>query len=199
MDVSDESLGAQGGDSPTDETDLQVRLRDLIENDIPTSLEPELRLLLAILRQSYLDYFGDDPWEKISAALYFAHQPLYRLTLEMLNLPENLLPLGVDLSDFKRKERMNNKYGSGPLQLETLVRELSGTQLKIILIMGLVKLPATTRTISLRCGLTRSTVLTMLNQMADQELVERDGDLRPVWSLSAALRKVVKAVWDSAA
>jgi hypothetical protein len=180
---------------PSDEKDLQARLQQLLDLDISSALSPDHRLLLAVLRQAVLDYFGEDPLEQLDAALYFAHSPIYRLTLQLFDLPEDLLPTGIDLCDFRRRERMNGNNKVDPPRLETLVRDLSGTQLKIVLTMGLVVLPATTRTISLKCGLTRSTVLAALEQLAAQGLVERDGELRPVWSLPAAVRAVVDEVW----
>jgi hypothetical protein len=173
---------------------LQARLQYLLDLDISTALPPDYRLLLAVLRQAVVDYFGDDPIEQLDAALYFAHSSVYRQTLQLFNLPDDLLPMGIDLCDFRRGERMND-YRLDPLRLETLVRDLSGTQLKIVLTMGLVTLPATTRTIGLKCGLTRSTVIAALDQLAIQGLVERDGELRPVWSLPAAVRAVVDEVW----
>ena len=60
---------------------LQARLQYLLDLDISPELLPEQRLLLAILRQSVVDYFGDDPRQRLDAALYFAHSPLYRTCL----------------------------------------------------------------------------------------------------------------------
>lgn len=182
---------------PIDEEALQARIQYLLDLDISTGLPPDQRLLLAILRQSVIDYFGDDPLERLSAALYFARSPVYKSTLQLFNLPDDLLPIGVDLSAFKRKENLNQDFETDPLRLETLVRQLSGTQLKIVLTMGLLPLPAATRKISLNCGLTRSTVLVALEQLATQGLVERHDDGRPVWSLPAPVRRVLDEVWGA--
>lgn len=183
---------------PIDEEALQARIQYLLDLDISTGLPPDQRLLLAILRQSVIDYFGDDPLERLSAALYFARSPVYKSTLQLFNLPDDLLPVGVDLSAFKRKENLNQDFETDPLRLETLVRQLSGTQLKIVLTMGLLPLPAATRKISLNCGLTRSTVLVALEQLATQGLVERHDDGgRPVWSLPAPVRRVLDEVWGA--
>ena len=54
---------------PIDESELQARLAYLLDLDISPALSPDQRLLLAILRQAVLDYFGDDPLERLSAAL----------------------------------------------------------------------------------------------------------------------------------
>lgn len=184
---------------PTDEEALQARMQYLLDLDISTGLPPDQRLLLAILRQSVIDYFGDDPLERLSAALYFARSPVYKTTLQLFNLPDDLLPVGIDLSAFKRKENLNQEFEIDPLRLETLVRQLSGTQLKIVLTMGLLPLPAATRKISLNCGLTRSTVLVALDQLATQGLVERrEGDGRAVWSLPPDVRRVLDEVWGAA-
>lgn len=181
---------------PIDESELQARLAYLLDLDISPSLSPDQRLLLAILRQAVLDYFCDDPLERLSAALYFARSPVYRLTLQLFDLPDDLLPTGVDLSAFRRREGMDDDYELDPLRLETLVRQLSGTQLKIVLTMGLLPLPAPTRKISQNCGLTRSTVLIALEQLAGQGLVERhDEGTRAVWSLPAAVMGVLDEVW----
>ena len=54
---------------PTDAAALQVRIDYLLDLDLPTNLPPEQRLLLAVLRQAVVDYFGDDPLERLSAGL----------------------------------------------------------------------------------------------------------------------------------
>lgn len=170
----------------------------LLDLDISGDLPPDQRLLLAVLRQSVVDYFGDDPVERVSAAIYFARSPVYRTTLQLFNLPDDLLPLGVDLSAFRKEERLNDDYELDPLRLETLVRQLSGTQLKIVLSMGLLPLPAVTRKISLKAGLTRSTVLIALDQLSIQGLVvreERGG--RAAWTFPAPVQRVIREVWGS--
>ena len=174
---------------------LQARLAYLLDLDISPRLRPEERLLLAVLRQAVVDYFGDDPLEQLSAALYFAHSPLYRMTLRQFGLPDHTLPEGVDLSAFRREVPMNAEH-MDPLQLETLVRQLSGTQLKIVLTMGLLSLPATTRKISLNCGLGRATVMAALDQLSRQGLVQRNDDApHAEWSLGDEVRRVLAEVW----
>lgn len=183
---------------PASDHARRARLQYLLDLDISPDLTPEQRLLLAILRQSVVDYFGDDPLEKLSAALYFARSPLYRTTLQQFHLPEDTLPEGIDLSAFRRKERMNSDHDNDPLRLETLVRQLSGTQLKVILTMGLLPLPATTRKIGLNCGLGRATVRAALEQLAWKGLVTRhDDSSRPEWSLGQEVRRVLAEVWGS--
>ncbi len=180
----------------TGEAARQARLRYLLDLDISPDLLPEQRLLLAILRQAVVDYFGDDPEQQLSAALYFARAPLYRTTLRQFNLPEDTLPEGVDLTAFGPREQMNAEQPIDPLRLETLVRQLSGTQLKVIMTMGLLPLPATTRRISLKCVLGRATVLAALTQLAQQGLAMRhDDDAHPTWSLSDEVRQLLAEVW----
>lgn len=184
----------------TDDNELQARLQYLLDLDISGGIPPEQRLLLGILRQSVIDYFGDDPLERLSASLYFARSPVYQLTLQLFNLPVTLLPIGIDLSAFERKEQMSQAIEPDPLRLETLVRRLSGTQLKVVLTMGLLPLPAATRKISLNCALTRATVLSALEQLAAQGLVERHDQKEnklaaTKWSLPEPVRKVLDDVW----
>jgi len=179
----------------TTERALQARLAYLLDLDISPRLRPEERLLLAVLRQAVVDYFGDDPLERLSAALYFARSPLYQMTLRQFGLPDHTLPEGVDLSAFRREVPMNAKH-MDPLQLETLVRQLSGTQLKIVLTMGLLSLPATTRKISLNCGLGRATVMAALDQLSRQGLVQRNDDApHAEWSLGDEVWRVLAKVW----
>lgn len=181
---------------PAEQAKRQAHLQYLLDLDIPDLLAPDQRLLLAVLRQAIVDYFSDDPTERLDAALYFARSPVYRATLQLFDLPDDTLPLGVDLTDFRRKERMNEHYELDPMRLETLVRQLSGTQLKIVLTMGLLPLPAVTRRISLSCSLTRSTVLVALNHLVDQGLVVREEvDGRAAWSFPADVRQVIQDVW----
>ncbi|HOU41378.1 MAG TPA: hypothetical protein PK829_08925 [Promineifilum sp.] len=175
---------------------LQTRLAYLLDLDISPSLRPEERLLLAVLRQAVVDYFGDDPLERLSAGLYFARSPLYRMTLRQFGLPDHALPEGVDLSAFRGDLPMNADHALDPLRLETLVRQLSGTQLKVVLTMGLLSLPATTRKISLNCGLGRATVMAALDQLSRQGLVQRNDDApHAEWSLGDEVRRVLAEVW----
>lgn len=181
---------------PNDSAALQARIDYLVDLDLPANLPPNQRLLLAVLRQAVVDYFGDDPLERLSAGLYFARSPVYRTTLQLFNLPENTLPLGVDLSAFRREEKMDDDFTPGALSLAGLVRRLTGTQLKIVLTMGLLPLPATTRQISLHGGLSRSTVIGAMEQLVRQELVRRHDDgLRPTWSLPDGVQRVLDEVW----
>lgn len=185
-------------DHDTDAAAQQARLAYLLDLDLPVNLPPDQRLLLAVLRQAVVDYFGDDPLERLSAGLYFARSPVYRTTLQLFNLPEDALPLGVDLRAFRKEERMDDDFKPGALSLATLVRRLTGTQLKIVLTMGLLPLPATTRQISLHGGLTRSTVLSAMEQLVRQELVHKHHDgLRPTWSLPAGVQRVLAEVWGA--
>lgn len=187
---------AMNDDPPADEAQRNVWLHYLLDLEISPALPPSHRLLLGILRQAVVDYFGDDPVHQFSAALYFASSPLYRETLQAFNLPEDALPLGVDLTAFRRKEKMDPQDEPDSLQLEMLVRELTGNQLKIVLTMGLMELPVVTRKISLRCDLTRSTVLIAMNHLESQGLVVRhEFDGRPAWSFPAAVGKIINEVW----
>lgn len=171
---------------------LQARLQYLLALDISSELLPEQRLLLAILRQSVVDYFGDDPLQRLDAALYFAHSPFYRTVLWQFGLPETLLPQGVDLTGFRRREKMAAAHEMNPLRLEKLVRQLSGNQLKVIMTMGLLPLPATTRRIGLTCQLSRSATKAALEQLATQGLVTLHGDgLRAMWSLGDEVRRLL--------
>ena len=155
---------------------LQARLQYLLDLDISPELTPEQRLLLAVLRQAVVDYFGDDPVEQLNAALYFCHSPIYFATLRLFNLPATLLPEGVDLTAFRRRDQMAETNEPDALRLETLVHQLSGTQLKVILTMGLLSLPATTRAIALNGGLVRQTTRAALEQLATKGLVHCDDD-----------------------
>lgn len=183
---------------PNDSAALQARIDYLVDLDLPANLPPDQRLLLAVLRQAVVDYFGDDPLERLSAGLYFARSSIYRTTLQLFNLPENTLPLGVDLSAFRREEKMDDNFTPGALSLAGLVRRLTGTQLKIVMTMGLLPLPATTRQISLQGGLSRSTVIGAMEQLVRQELVWRHDDgLRPTWSLPDGVQQVLDEVWGA--
>jgi hypothetical protein len=182
-------------DHATDQA-LQARLHYLLDLDISPQLPPVQRLLLAVLRQSVVDYFGDDPQQQLDAALYFAHSPLYRATLHQFGLPETLLPDGVDLTGFRRQEKMDIAHEFVPLQLATLVRRLSGAQLKVILTLGLLPLPATTRRIGLFCQLSRSAAKAALEQLAAQGLVAVDDQsARALWSVGDEMGRLLAEVW----
>lgn len=191
MNVQDDPPGESEDGRCIEAMDLQRRMEYLQDLDIPPDLPPIEALLLAIMRQSVVDYFGDDPEQQLGSALYFAFSPLYREVLLRFNLPEDLLPLGVDLGEFRRKRGMNEDYQLDRLHLETLIRQLSGTQVKVLMMMRLIELPATTRTISLRCGMSRKTVLDTLQQLSTQGLVRRDGEFRPEWSLPLPVCRLI--------
>lgn len=174
----------------------RARVQSLIDLELSSGLAPYDRLLLAILRQAIIDYFDDDPTEQLSAALYFAQSPFYRAVLQRFNLPEDALPIGVDLTDFRRQEKMSRECEAEPLVLETLVRRLSGTQLKIVLTMGLLPQPVVTRRISLKCEISRSTALVALEQLAQQGLIIRhEIDGRAAWAFPAAVERIIQSVW----
>jgi len=188
---------SEGSESDDWLEDMERRRAYLLALDIPADLPPDAMLLLAVLRQAVIDYFDDDPLQQLDAALYFAFSPIYKDTLRLFNLPEDSLPLGVDLSEFRRRKRMNEEYQFDRLHLETLVRQLSGTQLKIVMTMGMMALPATTRTISLRCEMARQTVLTTLEQLEMQGLVRREGEFRPQWSLPLPVSRLMDEIWGA--
>lgn len=176
----------------------QKWLEYLMDLDIPASLSPEQKLMLAVLRQSVLDYFGDDPWLQIDAALYFAESPVYQWALQLFDLPADLIPEGVDLSAYRKEVKMNEKSELDPVRLETLVGDLSPMQLKIVLTMGLLDLPVPTRKISMKCGVSRSTALTALDQMVEKGMVLKQRiDGHAVWSFADAVRPVIDRVWQS--
>lgn len=176
---------------------LQARMQYLLDLDISVELSPEQRLLLAILRQSVVDYFGDDPLQQFDAALYFAHSPLYRATLCQFGLPETLLPEGVDLTGFRRREKIVAAPEMAPLRLEMLVRQLSGNQLKVIMTMGLLPLPTTTRRIGLSCQMSRSAVKAALEQLTARGFVTcHDEGPRAEWSLGEVVGRLLVEVWD---
>jgi hypothetical protein len=177
--------------------DLQIRLQTLIDVEIDHSLPPDQRLLLAVLRQSFLDYFDDDPAERESAADYFALSPLYPLTLSMLELPEDLLPEGIEEKDIQvRRDRLNNPNEPDSLRLETLVRQLSGNQLKVVMTMGLLSLPAVAGKIAAGCQMSRTTVNAALVQLEAQGLVERqDESAYQYWSLPLMVIDLLDEIW----
>jgi hypothetical protein len=182
---------------PTGAADYEARMQQLLMLDTSSAMTPDRRLLLAVLRQALLDFLGDDPVERLDAALYFARSPIYRATLHLFDLPDDLLPVGIDLNEFRREEHMDDDYSSDPLRLETLVYRLSGTQLKLVLSLRLMPSGATTQALSLRCDLTRGTVVTALEQLEMQELVIRhESKTKTTWSLPAAVRAALGQAWE---
>lgn len=173
----------------------QSQLQQLLNLQVSNHLEPEQRLCLAVLRQAVLDYFGEDPLLKQSAADYFTRSTLYKLTLQMFRLPVDLLPIGIDLG----REPEDAAEPVDPLKLETLVNELSGTQLKVMLSLGLLELPVSAGAISKQCRLNRATVLKALAEMAEQGLVKPlDSGLYTIWTVPAGARLFLDRLWAAA-
>ena len=94
---------------------LQARLQYLLALDISPELLPEQRLLLAILRQSVVDYFDNDPRRRLDDVVYFAHSPLYRMKLAQLCLLETRLPVGSHLTGFWRSAAGKPAHPGEPL------------------------------------------------------------------------------------
>jgi hypothetical protein len=177
--------------------DLQERLQILIDLEIDHNLPPHQRLLLAVLRQAFIDYFAHDPDERESAADYFALSPLYPLTLSMLGFSEDVLPKGIKAADIQqRRDQMNDVQEPDGLRLETLVRQLSGSQLKVVLTMGLLSLPATAGKIAASCRMSRSTVIGALTQLEAQGLVDRqDRGAHQYWALPVVVIDLLDEIW----
>ncbi len=173
-------------------------LRHVMAQEIPIGLTPVERLCLAILRQAVADYFGDDLRQREDAAQYFAHSPLYQSTLRLFGLPPDMLPEGMQLIFSDTGEVVMPEKAS--LALETLVRQLSGTQLKVVMTMGLLSGPASAGRISRRCELHRGTVMAALSQLMEEGLVESLEEKNYiVWRLPDEVRHLLSDMWGSAA
>jgi hypothetical protein len=174
---------------------LQTRLQILTDLEIDRNLPPEHRLLLAVLQQAVLDYFLE-PVEWKSSIDYFALSPIYQLTLSLLGLPNDALPDGVDpiVVKTRREQIMMNKRVES-LQLEMLVRQLSANQLKVLMTMGLMHLPASAGKIAAGCQLSRKAVQDALGQLSEQGLVERvEEKSYQYWSLPVIVAEVLSEI-----
>ncbi len=181
-----------------DSEERRLYLRQIMDQGIAPGATPEQRLCLAILRQAVADYFGDDLRQREDAAQYFAHSPLYQWTLRLFGLPPDMLPEGMQLIFSDSGEVVMPEKEK--LALETLVRQLSGTQLKVVMTMGLFPGTASAGRISRRCELHRGTVMAALSQLMDEGLVEAyDEKNYIVWGLPDEVRLLLNDVWGSAA
>lgn len=171
-------------------------VRQMMDQEIAPGATPEKRLCLAILRQAVADYFSDDLRQREDAAQYFAHSPLYQWTLHLFGLPQDMLPEGMQLIFSDTGEVVLPEKEK--LALETLVRELSGAQLKVVLTMGLLATPASAGRISRRCELNRGTVMAALSQLMEQGLVEAYEEKNyMVWGLPDEVRRLLSDMWGS--
>ncbi len=173
-------------------------LRRVMAQEIPTALTPVQRLCLAILRQAVADYFGNDLQQREDAAQYFAHSPLYQSTLRLFGLPPDMLPEGMELIFSDTGEVVMPEKAT--LALETLVRRLSGTQLKVMMTMGLLDGPASAGRISRHCQLHRGTVMAALSQLMEEGLVESLEEKNyMVWTLPDEVRRLLSDMWGNVA
>jgi len=132
-----------------DERDQKERLEHLLDIGIDSRLPPEKRLLAAVLVRATLDYFEINPADRRGVAEYFLGSSLYRRTLELFGLPPDYLPERVTVAGLiERRSQMNEPIDPETLRMKTLVTQLSGSQLKVILMMGMLSLPATAGTIA---------------------------------------------------
>lgn len=173
---------------------LAQRLQMLRDMEIHHNFLPEQRLLLAVLRQAYLDYYGDDPTEAQSAAEYFAHSPIYRLTLQACGLPEDVLPEGFEPEQLERHLSARiDPTDPEIVRLDVLVDRLPDKQIKIVLQMGRLSLPATAGKIAIGCQISRTAAAAALEQLYRQQLVQRhEIGTHHYWSLPSSIESMLK-------
>lgn len=182
-----------------DDQDRHERLEHLLELGIDPSLPPEMRLLMAVLVRATLDYFDADPVEQRSAAEYFLGSWLYRVTLEVFGLPPDYLPEEITIAGLVERSYQLKEMGLDPelLRMKTLAAELTGTQLKVILTMGTLTLPATVAKIAAGCQLSRSATIAALLQLQEQGLaVCQVRGQRQYWLLPPEMAEKLTVVYS---
>lgn len=179
-----------------EEKELRERLENLLDVGISPRLPPEKRLLAAILVRATLDYFDLDPAERRSAAEYFLESWIYPRTLDLFGLPSDYLPKLITIAGLEeRMSQMKDLIDPTTLRVKTLVDQLSGNQLKVILTMGTLQLPAAAGKIAAGSQLSRSAVAAALNYLRGQGLVTcQEAGTRLVWSLPPAVANLLSEI-----
>jgi hypothetical protein len=176
--------------------------------------QPVERLLVAILQQAVLDYFGGNQKQKRDALRYFQESALYHLALKLFDLPPDALPQGVQPDtvparpvrkppalaqaapvpghialELHQELHLNGK----PISLLTLTQVLRGNRLHIFLTTLILDQPASIADVASISGVSEDTVgrqMTELQQMGLLTLVESADTFRS-WVISENAAEIV--------
>lgn len=150
------------------------------------NLQPVERLVLAVLQQAVLDYFTADEQQQRDALRYFRESVLYKLTLQLFDLPRDTLPLGVDLDEIPQSpERARTAaaelapeteellLNDQSVPLLTLMRLLRGNRLHVFLAIYLLGRPVSIADVVDISGISEDTVRRQISELQDLGLLER--------------------------
>jgi hypothetical protein len=168
---------------PVTVPDLEA-IRDL---EPSRNREPIERLLLAILQQAVLDYFTGSERLQRDALRYFQDSVLYRLTLQLFNLPPDSLPQGVELDDIpsrlvvppvtteaEAEATIEELHLNGQtVSLLPLMQMLKGNRLHIFLTIHLLEQPAGINDIVDMSGLSEDTVRRQMVELQEMGLLKQ--------------------------
>jgi hypothetical protein len=157
--------------------------------------KPVARLLLAVLQQAVLDYFSGTEKQQRDALRYFQESALYRITLQLFNLPPGALPQGVQLDEIPGRrsrvpsaaaqDRPETRDTDIPLgifeelhlngetiSLLTLMQVLKGNRLHVFLTLHLLDQPATIADVVYTSGISEDTIRRQIVELQEMGLLE---------------------------
>jgi len=170
--------------------------------------QPVERLLLAVLQQAVLDYFTGHEKEQRDALRYFRESVLYRLTLQLFDLPPDTLPQGVQLdaiperplrgrsatADVMPEATLEDLDLNGQnISLLSLMQLLKGNRLHVFLTIHLLDQPVSITDIVVISGISEDTVRRQMVELQEMGLLERavTADAHKSWIISQQAATIV--------
>jgi hypothetical protein len=194
---------------------IEPDLLDLIRELEPSrNAQPVERLLLAVLQQAVLDYFtGNEPLQR-DALRYFRESVLYRLTLQIFDLPRDTLPRGVLLDEIpERPLRVRSaarhvapkskaisldmmeeiQLNRETISLLTLMQTLKGNRLHIFLTVHLLAQPVSIADVVDISGISEDTVRRQMMELQAMGLLTKTSPAgaHKSWIVSRQAAKII--------
>lgn len=170
------------------------------------NLQPVERLVLAVLQQAVLDYYSNDENQQRDALRYFRESVLYKLTLQLFDLPADTLPLGVELDQIPQRpeqartaaaelapETEELLLNDETVPLLTLMKFLKGNRLHVFLTIYLLGQPVSIADVVAISGISEDTVRRQIGELQDLGLLERyeNGEIAKSWVIAPGAAGII--------
>lgn len=170
------------------------------------NLQPVERLVLAVLQQAVLDYHSNDEVQQRDALRYFRESVLYKLTLQLFDLPRDTLPLGVDLDGIPQRpeqartaaaelapETEELLLNDQTIPLLTLMKFLKGNRLHVFLTIYLLGQPVSIADVAVISGISEDTVRRQIGELQDIGLLVdyEKGEVPKSWVIAPEAASII--------
>lgn len=195
---------------PTITSETLDAIRDL---EPSRNAQPVDRLLLAVLQQAVLDYFTGSEKQQRDALRYFRESVLYRLTLQLFDLPPDALPQGVQLDSIPERTRSDRSAATDTMleatledldlnghtiSLFNLMQLLKGNRLHVFLTIHLLEQPVSITDVVLVSGISEDTVRRQMGELQEMGLLDRvrTAETHKSWVVSNQAVAIIAAQTD---